>query len=1104
MKMKLLYSCIALCLVAVIYMSATQPAYAVCANPSGNDGAIVYNSANKVFQYCKGTAWSPMNIQPGSGSGGCTNPALAEGQLAFNTDYRVLQGCAGNVNRPMGPVGGQAKWSKLALGFASDQGCAIREGGTAWCWGDDGSLELGNGAVLTADQHSPTEVSTTGVSGTAWIWLDMEISHACGVRNDGTGYCWGSDSSGKLGNGSVDTSSKSTPISMTMTGVTGSAWISLVTGQDNTCGIRNDGTGYCWGDDANGQVGNGAASTGFAHVPMPVSLTGVTGTAWTFMTGGWRHHCGIRNDGTGYCWGNDTDGKLGNGATGSGTAPSPINVAAVTGTAWTSLSAAQNHSCGIRDNGTGWCWGNDTNGELGNGAGLTADQTAPSAIDLTGVSGSAWISLEAGTAHSCGVRNDGTGYCWGDDSDGELGNDSATGLQVSPYPVTTTGLSGSGWVRIVASGSHSCGIRNDGTISCWGNDGAGRLANGPEGGDETSAVNVVGGMVWKALEAGSDHSCGIKSDDTAWCWGDDTTGELGNGAPSDDQNVPVAVTGGHLWKKIDSGTGHTCGIKSDDTAWCWGNDSNGQLGDGVTTTGSPDPVLVSGGSTWKMIDTGSGITCGIKSDDSLWCWGGDASGQLGNGATTGNQIDPNLVTGSYSWKSVSTGTNHTCGIQADNTLWCWGSDSSGQLGNGATTGNQADPVYIMANIAVVAVSSAHTCAIDRTSDLWCWGAASNGRLGNGTTTPNQVSPVLITGGPWSALHAGLNSHTCATKADGSLWCWGLNSTGQLGDGTLTARSSPTQVIGGGTWLAVSVGSTHSCGLAGGGAMPAKAACWGTATNGELGHGKFSYTIAPKTIYCSGPEGHPGEIVYNTAESLLQYCDGVAWVGFNGGISGPPAPEGIPTLGLIGYWAFNESTGTTASDGSGNNNNGTLVNMNNADWVTGRSGNAIDFDGVDDYITVPHSSSLVQPSSFSIASWVRPATLPGAMAYLTMLVKNTPTNPNYWFEVRGDEFLGGFMNAGFREHFSGAATATINTWYHVAVVFDDAANRFKIYINGALVTNDVENTSPADIGSGALIIGAQGPGNQNMAVTMDELRIYNRALTDAEVQALAGQ
>jgi alpha-tubulin suppressor-like RCC1 family protein len=288
------------------------------------------------------------------------------------------------------------------------------------------------------------------------------------------------------------------------------------------------------------------------------------------------------------------------------------------------------------------------------------------------------------------------------------------------------------------------------------------------------------------LTAGGSHTCVVLADHSVRCWGRNDDGQLGDGSTAD-APTPVEVTAlGASIAEVSAGYEHTCARKTDGTLWCWGGNEDGQLGDG-TTQHSSLPAEVAGlGATVAEVSGRYQHTCARKTDGRLWCWGNNLHGQVGDG-TSVDALAPIEVTAlGSSVAGVAAGANHTCAIKTDGTLWCWGWNFDGQLGVGTTTGNVFSPVEVTAlgsSVAEVAIGFDHTCARMTDGTLWCWGEA--GQVGDGTDVLRD-SPVEIVGlgATVAGVAAGMN-HTCAIKTDGTLWCWGNLLVG--------TTLSPTQV-----------------------------------------------------------------------------------------------------------------------------------------------------------------------------------------------------------------------------------------------------------------------------------------------------------------------
>jgi alpha-tubulin suppressor-like RCC1 family protein len=331
-----------------------------------------------------------------------------------------------------------------------------------------------------------------------------------------------------------------------------------------------------------------------------------------------------------------------------------------------------------------------------------------------------------------------------------------------------------------------------------------RATRGTRPGTVTAALPLTGtGTAATAqvqsVSAGGYHTCAVKTDHTLWCWGGDGYGQLGDGTTAGSL-VPVQVSGHATdWAAVSAGFQHACAVKTDHSLWCWGWNDAGQLGDGTTTVQpNPVPVQVSGHATgWAAVSAGYQHTCAVKTDGTLWCWGENTYGQLGDG-TPGDSLVPVQVSGhATDWAAVSAGLLHTCAVKTDHSLWCWGYNGYGELGNGATTDSLV-PVQVSGhatNWAAVTAGQYHTCAVKTDHTLWCWGENGYGTLGDGSTTSSPV-PVQVSGHAtdWAAVTAG-DDDTCAVKTDHTLWCWGVNLYGELGDGSTTSSPVPVQVSG---------------------------------------------------------------------------------------------------------------------------------------------------------------------------------------------------------------------------------------------------------------------------------------------------------------------
>jgi alpha-tubulin suppressor-like RCC1 family protein len=354
-------------------------------------------------------------------------------------------------------------------------------------------------------------------------------------------------------------------------------------------------------------------------------------------------------------------------------------------------------------------------------------------------------------------------------------------------------------------------------LYAWGGNGSGQLGLGPPQppGFVSTPTPVGSATDWRVVSAARFYSCGVHEDGSLWCWGENQLGQLGDGT-IDDRHEPTQVGTATDWRFVTATDLHTCGIRNDGSLWCWGQNSEGQAsGDGTTSNGVVTPMRV-GNDSWKTVRAGSQYTCAIRTDSTLWCWGANFHGQLGDGTITDRSTPVQI--GTATWTALSAGYAHTCGIQANRSLWCWGENDSGQVGNGTTNLGVLRPIQVgtatdwraVTTSVAIFFREGHTCAIRDGGSLWCWGQNSEGQLGDGTLT-RRLLPVPIGAETWRAVDAG-EAHTCAVRADSTLWCWGFNNAGQVGDGTTSTRNAPVQAGSLNRWFTVSTGSDHTLGL----------------------------------------------------------------------------------------------------------------------------------------------------------------------------------------------------------------------------------------------------------------------------------------------------
>ena len=287
---------------------------------------------------------------------------------------------------------------------------------------------------------------------------------------------------------------------------------------------------------------------------------------------------------------------------------------------------------------------------------------------------------------------------------------------------------------------------------------------------------------WVDLSAGSDHSCGITTDNALHCWGSGGSGRLGLG-DTDDRIAPAQVGVDHDWLSVSAGSSHTCAIRVDGSLWCWGFGGSGRLGLGDISSSQTAPQQVDSPHQWLQVSA-SAFTCAIRSDQTLWCWGHGSYGKLGLGDSD-NRTSPVQVGDRNDWVHVAAGYDHACAIDSSSTLWCWGRGGFGRLGLGDTD-HRFEPEELSSRWLTISAGYEHSCAIQSDSRVYCWGRGTSGRLGRGTTSNHNI-PQLVPGTGWVEV-AGGGDFTIGLQSSGGFMAWGSNADGQLADGTALQRT----------------------------------------------------------------------------------------------------------------------------------------------------------------------------------------------------------------------------------------------------------------------------------------------------------------------------
>lgn len=369
-------------------------------------------------------------------------------------------------------------------------------------------------------------------------------------------------------------------------------------------------------------------------------------------------------------------------------------------------------------------------------------------------------SLSAGTMHACDIASGGIAWCWGlNGNEGRIGSATLGANAYSNVPVQVPG--NLRFTKLSTYGRTTCGITAQGAAYCWGYNGWGALGAGSNAAMSVTPVPVAGNHVFKDIAVGGDHACGVTTANQGYCWGNNDWRQLGTGNNTI-AGTPVAIAGNLAFATIAAGSSATCGVVLNGDAYCWGANSIGQAGDGGTIAYGnvyvSQPQKVAGGLAFAKASLGMQYACGIATTGAAYCWGSNTLGKLGNG-NTGDTSTPKIVTGGLTFASISTGGNHACGVGTDGYAYCWGGNGNGQLGHaGANTTTVPTRVGAMLKASEVAAagiatgSGAHSCAIstDRLT-VYCWGRNDVGQLGNGAVTTdvavNAIPSIVVSQKP---------------------------------------------------------------------------------------------------------------------------------------------------------------------------------------------------------------------------------------------------------------------------------------------------------------------------------------------------------------------
>ncbi|BDR53951.1 hypothetical protein KIMH_00620 [Bombiscardovia apis] len=760
-----------------------------------------------------------------------------EGELGAGTNIDANY----NLVRVLAPA--NVSFVNFSTGW--DHTIAVGSDGNTYAWGYNATGQLGTSA---GNKNVPTRV--TGIpSGVRFTSVSAGNSHSLAIGSDSNTYAWGDNSWGQLGigtsSGTYRTPRKVTPAPG------GYVFTSISAGNNHSLAIGWDKKVYAWGTNTYGQLGTGNTSS--SYKPTMVDTNGVdivqvsasTGNGSTSMTGtsNFGYSLGVDKYGNTYAWGNNQYGQLGTGTSSF----REIKLARVGGNiAVTSVTFDGMAGTKVSSNDVIGLWNGKTplhrpgkvevivqwtlNGVTQQAAKLNyrfldrftvqfdtggAPISKPANQSLNEGSQVVWPSpTPAWPGHNFAGWFTDNGTPWNFDSpitqnlnltarwdSVAFSLNPTTGSRKGNTAVTITANPNQSKIRFVqiAAGSNfTIGLGSNGLVYAWGANDRGQLGDGSNSDHSTpTVVHLPAGTTFSSIAVGDKHALAIGRDNKVYAWGANDKGQLGNGAYNDCSTpVVFATPQGANPAKVAAGSQHSLALMKDGTIYAAGMNSKGQLGDqSLITRANPVKTYYSDSLGFTQIAAGKEHSLAITDDNEVYAWGANDNGQLGIAGT--NQLTPQNVTGlsTRDITQVVGGDNYSAALDESGQIYTWGNNSAGQLGNGTNT-NTSTPIAISlpGNMKAKSISagSSHMLALTNAHTIYAWGANTNGQLGIGSTNGSNspiasAAPNSVT---FSTIEAG-NSHGLATSTTGEAYAWGLNSNGQLGDGSTTQHQNPT-------------------------------------------------------------------------------------------------------------------------------------------------------------------------------------------------------------------------------------------------------------------------------------------------------------------------
>ncbi len=694
------------------------------------------------------------------------------------------------------------------------------------------------GSLLVAVTIGVTPATALGGNRAAQI--SSGLAHTCVLLETGGVRCWGDNAQGQLGDGT--TTATAYPVDVALPSLA----TKIAAGGNTSCALLVDATVVCWGGNSTGELGASTGSAIYSASPLAVeSLTGATD-----ISVGNDFACAIVTNGHVRCWGSNVAGQLGLSPSGTIDNRATTDIVGLSGV--TTVAAGGFHACARLGDASIRCWGRNVEGELGDGttASTAGALVVPLVSDIT--------ELSAGLYSTCARQNDGLVKCWGINA-----GTGVDAMETVPHEIYAAGTG----VKKLAPGPTGCVTKANGTVECWGSNWHGELGTTPNYGRATSGA-IPGIADAREVSVGTHFVCALQTAGTVQCWGFNNLNQLGNGTTGDALVATEIVGLSGTAVQVSTGWEHTCAVTRESldpatwTAACWGLNTAGQvgstghIGDGTTDypayVTKPQVVTISDGVGGRTpltgvvgITSGSSFTCALMINSHVRCWGADYNGEQGNGSGLTDVItEPTEVAGITTATQIEAGFSHVCALLSNSTITCWGANYVGQLGDSSTTSRDVPTLVTgIANASSLGAGYSGTCAALSDNTSKCWGQNTDGQVGNGLTSATTSTPALVTNPgsmpdftPSSVEYGG--HFSCARTTTSAVRCWGANDQNWLGVSPVTPGNGVLQDTLPNSVGTLSVGSTHSCGILNVSGSTS-AVCWGENTHGQLGYGDTS-------------------------------------------------------------------------------------------------------------------------------------------------------------------------------------------------------------------------------------------------------------------------